>query len=584
MTRSFSRKRIRSTIFWLSLLLTALCATPAQAGSWEHVFFSGTQYPLKAYFIQGELPGPTIMVQGGIQGDEPSGFVTAQLLTRSKVLRGNLVVLPRANVPSIHLRSRQVNVDMNRRFDQDYNRFYEDRCARVIRFLLQRSDAFIHLHEGSGFYYPEYIDKMRNPYRYGQSIIVDTLNWNGQIEMGSRVNTVLAKINDRINSRDYQFKLFNTRTFDRSTEYPEMRKSLTCYALTALGIPAMAVEVSKDIRQLDWKVTQQLHATAMLLHEYGVEVQLPDFTRDEVLAYAAKNIEVSINGRPLKNGRSISLSPGATLDVKTIDGGSIDFSPELALFASDRPGVNLLSARRMALKQFSRLELRSDGRSVASAKVRWQGRLPDAPNDDSPVLVCWLNGRPCFVRAGETLNAVVGDQLILEGIWGGSGEVVNFKGFVAVPWDNTGQDLGWEIILDPDNFMDKYQVDNNRPGVHRYRIVRETPGKPRSAFYINLESREVLALKLGTPSGHDILVPWKAGGVYQLPQGDYTIERAWSNGRDEKLLLTARQTPLNKGDSFRLSAGDRMNIDFRLATTFGLIGSMTFTSEGFAER
>ena len=59
----------------------------AQAAAWEHSFFSGTQYPLKVVYLEGELPGPTIMVQGGIQGDETAGFVTAQLLSRSKVTR-----------------------------------------------------------------------------------------------------------------------------------------------------------------------------------------------------------------------------------------------------------------------------------------------------------------------------------------------------------------------------------------------------------------------------------------------------------------------------------------------------------------
>ncbi len=133
---------------------------------------------------------------------------------------------------------------MNRRFDQDYNRFYEDRVARVIRFLLAQSDAFIHLHEGSGFYNPTYVDNLRNPKRYGQSIIVDTLVYD-KIDLAHTVNTVLNEINSRIGSSDYQFKLFNTKTFDKGTNYPEMRKSLTCYALAEHGIPAMAVEVSR---------------------------------------------------------------------------------------------------------------------------------------------------------------------------------------------------------------------------------------------------------------------------------------------------------------------------------------------------
>ena len=178
---SSSLKRTLSITSWLlPSLIVVLFASHALAGSWEHSFFSGTQYPLKVVFLKGDQPGPTIMVQGGIQGDEAAGYITAQLLTQARVLKGNLIVLPRANVPSINLRKRQINVDMNRRFDQNYNRFYEDRVARVIRFLLAQSDAFIHLHEGSGFYNPTYVDNLRwasaQAGACGREVLIEPIN------------------------------------------------------------------------------------------------------------------------------------------------------------------------------------------------------------------------------------------------------------------------------------------------------------------------------------------------------------------------------------------------------------------------
>ena len=63
-------------------------------------FFKNTQFPLTAFFLKGEQPGPTIMVQGGIQGDEICGVLTAQSLLGSRVIKGNIIVVPRANVPS----------------------------------------------------------------------------------------------------------------------------------------------------------------------------------------------------------------------------------------------------------------------------------------------------------------------------------------------------------------------------------------------------------------------------------------------------------------------------------------------------
>jgi hypothetical protein len=580
---SFSQRRILSITSWLSLILLLL-ASPVLAGTWEHLFFSGTQYPLRVVSLQGALPGPTIMVQGGIQGDETAGFITAQLLTQAKVSQGSLLILPRANVPSINLGKRQINVDMNRRFDQNYNRFYEDRVARVIRFLLAQSDAFIHLHEGSGFYNPTYVNTLRNPKRYGQSIIVDTLVYD-KIDLAHTVNSVLTELNNSIGTSDYQFKLFNTRTFEQGTDYPEMRKSLTCYALAEHGIPAMAVEVSKDISQIAWKVRQQLAATIMLLDRFGVHVTPPAFTDEEILAYARTGVSVSVNGRVMASGNVINLSPGATLAVEPISSGPREFSPELALFASDRPGVNLMNARRMALEPFSELELRSDGKAVATTRVQWTGKLPSAGSDERPVFVCWHNGNPIFVRDGDVLRTVLGDQLILEGIWGSDRqEVVNLKGFVAIPWANNGQDLGWEIILDPDNFMSKYSIESESPGVTRFRVVRETPGVPEATFYIDIEPRTVLALRLADTRGQSLLIPWTSGGSYHLPEGDYILEDAWSNGPGDKLVATDGNRPLDKSTPFSVTYAKPIELTVRHATTFGGLGTMTFTAGGLARQ
>ncbi|WP_250645522.1 M14/M99 family metallopeptidase [Salidesulfovibrio onnuriiensis] len=562
-------------------------AVPASAGSWEYVFFKGTQYPLKVVSITGDLPGPTVMVQGGIQGDETSGFVTAQLLSRSRVLRGNLIVLPRANVPSINLRKRQINVDMNRRFDRDYNRFYEDRVARVIRFLLAKSDAFIHLHEGSGFYNPTYIDNLRNPKRYGQSIIVDTLVWKGskRIELGRTASEVLERINTDIPSSDYKFKLFNTKTFDTATSYPEMRKSLTCYALAEHNIPAMAVEVSKDIIQLDWKVRHQLLATTMLLSHFGVDVVLPEFSSKDVLAYARKSVGVKVNGRSINNGSTIRLAPGATLAVEPMQRGLDEFEPAVALFASDRPGVNLLDAQRMVLEPFSQLELRVDGSRVARANVKWTGPMPSSPGEDAPTFVCWLNGTPTFVRHGEVLRSVLGDQLILEGIWGSrKREIVNLKGFVAIPWDNNGQDLGWEIILDPGNFLRRYALDSDREGAVRFKVVRETPGEKEAYFYVDIAPRRVHALRLADSKGNPLLIPWTRNGLYRLPEGEYLLEEAWSNGPNNKLITEADGVPLHPGDHFMVTGEKGTQLMVRQATTFGELGSMTFSSPRMAQQ
>lgn len=567
---------IRFPILWLSL--TLLFASQAAAGSFT--FFHGTQYPLTVHYLKGKAPGPTVMIQGGIQGDETAGFVSAQLLAKSEVLTGNLVVVPRANVPSVNARRRQVNVDLNRRFDRDYNQFYEDRLARAIRFLLASSDAFVHLHEGSGFYDPQYIDSLRNPNRYGQSIIIDADRYE-TIDLKATVREVLEELNPQVQPTKWRFKLFNTKTFEKGTPYAEMRKSLTCYALTAHNIPALAVEVSKDIKDLGWKVRQQVRATVTLLDKLGVDISAPDISDEEVADYARRGVRVAINGRPAKN--EVALPPGSVIAVSG-EGGAPSFSPSLSVFASDRPGVNLLAAPRMALKPFKDLEVRSDGNRIGTMNVDWRGSWPDAPGDGTPVLVCWLNNQPRFVRPGEVLRAVQGDQILFEGIWGGRpDEIINLKGYVSDPADNNGQDGGREIVLEPDSYIARY-LEEPGPGARwRLRITRETKGVEGAEFFIDVTPRKVWALRLKDRHGQQLMIPWTPGGEYHLPPGRYALMDAWSNGPADKLLPLTGSTPLAWGEEIEVSLSEPARLTLIHATTFVPMGGMDFSHGSFAQ-
>ncbi len=570
---------------WAASLLTlvlalglALVPAPARAGARsEFVFFEGTQYPLTAIFVQGEAPGPTVMIQGGIQGDEPTGFLSAQVLSHARVQRGNLIVVPRANVPSIHAHQRAVNVDMNRRFDRDYNQFYEDRLARAVRFLLSQASAFVHLHEGSGFYDPENISPLRNPQRWGQSLIIDS-STHDRLDLERLVRGALPEINAQVDRADYHFKLFNTKTFDPGSRYAtEMRKSLTFYALTMLNIPAVAVEVSKSIPDLGWKVKHQAQATAVLLRHLGVEVVLPRMDEREIAQGFARDLPMKVNGKVLEQGAALPVSPGGTLKAEPAGPGKGEaHGAVLAVFASDRPGVNLVDSPRMALERFQGLEFRQDGRKVLVTDVRFSGAMPPPLPPGPPVFVCWLNGRPVQVKSGESLRAVAGDQLIIEGVLGSTWkEVINLKGYAARPWANDGQDMGFEIILDPEAFIARYRVPSPVPGAVRFEVERETVGARKAGFAVDIEPRRVLAVKLVDAKGRQVTVHWASGGEVSLPPGEYALADAQGNGPASRLLPLVGNRPLKPGEKFRVEDGKPVLFTLRQATTFAGLGAMT---------
>ena len=88
--------------------------------------------------------------------------------------KGNMIVVPRANFLSILKKTRQVNDDMNRRFADDNIISYEDKVVTILKKLISQSDLLLNLHEGSGFYFPQWKSDQKNPSRFGQSIIADT--------------------------------------------------------------------------------------------------------------------------------------------------------------------------------------------------------------------------------------------------------------------------------------------------------------------------------------------------------------------------------------------------------------------------
>lgn len=563
------------------LLLTVFSGSAVAQNIYAHTFFKGTQYPLRVTWIKGDVPGPTIMVQGGIQGDEISGFFTAQLLTKARVTKGNLIIVPRANEPSILKRRRQINVDLNRRFDRDYNNFFEDRLARAIRFLVGQADGFIHLHEGSGFYCPKYESVLRNPNRYGQSFIIDTEVYKGKIHLADMCLKAIAHLNRDIPNKNYHFNLFNTDTFAKATHYPEMRKSLTFYTLVERGIPAMAVEVSKDIMDVDWKVHQQLKATVLLLKEFGLELEVPNFSLPK--GTKGEKISISINGRPLA-GSSLNLAQGSIVETSGREIKDNGLDPAIAVYASDRPEINLLSAPRMALSPFHTLEVNIDGDRLSTSKINWKGFQRVNANSQEPVFVCWLNGKVEFVPASGTLKAVKGDQIILEGVMGSQKEeVLNLKGFVASTSSNDGQDVGYEIIADPGNFMDKYKLSSSGGSNSLYRVVRETPGVKRTHFDISIRPRKIEAIKLTAVGSGSFLMVWQSNSGRVLPPGEYVLDSVWSNGKSDKIQPFVSGLPVDWGKSFTIEKGQTLNLDLRQATTFSLLGKMELRGSDYIQ-
>ena len=91
-------KRILIPLFFCSFFL---CGQALSSQYTHTVFFEGEENELHVYRIKGTQPGKTLLIIGGIQGDEPGGYLAADFYADFLLEKGNLIVVPRANFPSI---------------------------------------------------------------------------------------------------------------------------------------------------------------------------------------------------------------------------------------------------------------------------------------------------------------------------------------------------------------------------------------------------------------------------------------------------------------------------------------------------
>jgi len=498
---------------------------------------------LRVHFIQGEKPGPTIMIQGGIQGDEDAGFITSQILTRTKVHTGNLLIVPRADVPSIHLHKRQFNVDLNRRFDRDYDRYFEDRLARVIRFLIGKCDGFIHLHEGSGFHTPDRIDDLHGPHRYGQSVIIDTDVYKDRLFLARMVDTVLERVNTEVTPKEFSFRLFNTRTFSSETAYPEQQKSLSFYAVKELNIPALAIEVSKNISDLDWKVRHQIKVVGGFLEEFGVSCTLPTVTPEEIRDWYSFPVALCIDGKIIRKG-PITLRANTKFSISLEPGASGSDMREYGVFIPDRSGYNLLDRTYLPLHPFDRIYMTMDGKKVADIPVYWEGTWPDAQENDSPLWVYSLNKNIQYAPSGSIINIYEGDQLSVEGIWQGKdAEILNIKGYVSTNRKNTGQDMGIPLLASKGIFMKRYIKNTN--AYWEFRVQRETKNTKKSILQFRVFPRTIKALELRNTEAVKTLVPAFRKHM-DIQAGTYWLSDIWAIGTQSTPLVMVDDWPVSE--------------------------------------
>jgi len=216
--------------------------------------------------------GSTLLIIGGIHGDEPGGYFAPMLLAKHyKIESGNLWVVPNLNFDSIVKNARGINGDMNRKFAKIEPKDKDFEIVTEIKKLIlhPKVDLTLNLHDGQGFYRTRQINKDFNPKAWGQATIIDQQNlpnakYGNLAEIAKKVN---QETNVDLIEDVHEFNVKNTNTKEQDKA---MQQSLTYFAITN-NKPAFAIETSKNITDLSHKVFYQLKTIEKFMNEMNIK-------------------------------------------------------------------------------------------------------------------------------------------------------------------------------------------------------------------------------------------------------------------------------------------------------------------------
>ncbi len=254
-------------------LCTGLLLMPPHP--YEETILKEGDYQLEAIRISGQEHGKTLLIFGGIHGDEPGGHLSAELLRNIHLEKGQLIIIPRVNFPSIMLNRREIHGDMNRKFTDNRNpNDPEQSIVEKLKELMAEADIFINQHDAAGFHRERKISALYNPQKYGQSLIVDTGSLysprHGQtLDLNTIGRQIVEKVNAKISNPEHHFCFWNHNSLSPDTEFLEMKRSATHYAALRFQIPAFGLETSKDLPRLEDKIRYQLLVILEIMNSFG---------------------------------------------------------------------------------------------------------------------------------------------------------------------------------------------------------------------------------------------------------------------------------------------------------------------------
>jgi hypothetical protein len=388
--------KVRTLLFSAVIGLFFLAGSPRsssppipkeEARSYSEVktFFKGSDQEVEVYHLFGREPGPTVLIFAGIHGDESAGYLAADRYVNLKLVKGNLIIVPRLNLYAI-LTGKRTGLsggDLNRKFQpSEKNEDPDDKIAGLAKSLMDRADLILNLHQGYGFYSPVWIDQARNPIRWGQSNVIDISTFHlpdgRRLYLENFAEEVAKEINTKLADKRYHFHVNNTNTFSEKSLHQEQKGSLTYYALAWKHKMAFGIEATKDC-SLPRGVGFLTLAVNAMLEKAGIKAEaLPsgfaaviaeELRRNE--EFSGLRVKINDRERVIQRGSKILLTPGDRFQVLAVQAKhSRGWYPSLS---GSRPynGIGKL----FSVTQGDQLVLKKYGKKVGSFPIMIEEKI-----------------------------------------------------------------------------------------------------------------------------------------------------------------------------------------------------------------
>lgn len=159
---SVIRCSVRIIVFTCRLVVFAWCTSAAaEITRTSGTLATDTQWQTPYYVVDSGEDGATLLIVGGIHGNEPAGYRAALQIRHWPIVKGELVVIPGANLPGLTVGTRYLPGEPQER--RDLNRNFPDEALAdgadgeiaccIWQFVRQqRPDWMLDLHEGYEFH------------------------------------------------------------------------------------------------------------------------------------------------------------------------------------------------------------------------------------------------------------------------------------------------------------------------------------------------------------------------------------------------------------------------------------------------